>query len=381
MKERLMNDQNKQDDMGSNGASLEELRCAIDRVDKELLAALNRRAGLSLQVGRLKARSNAPIFRPERESALLEKLVRDNDGPLPSEHLLALYREILSSSRALQRRQRVAYLGPEGTFSHMAAQEFLGQGNEYVPMPTLADIFEAVEKRECDLGAVPIENSLNGTVGQSLDAFVRHEVHIQAEWFSRIALSLLSLEKDLNDITTVYSHPQPLGQCAGWLRGNLSRAAQVSLVSTAAAALRASGEPGSASIGDARLGVRLGLNVLAQNIEDVADNWTRFFIIGNSPLENAACSISKSSLMFGLADKPGSLSQVLDIFAQAGINMSKLESRPMGGERWKYLFFADVDCNIHAPEFTAVHDAIARHCLFVRVLGAYPGGTHLHAVR
>lgn len=359
--------------------SLEDLRSAIDLVDAELLDALNRRALLSLEVGKLKAESGAPVFRPEREAALLEKLTRVNSGPLPPEHLRAVYREILSSSRALQRPQRVAYLGPEGTFSHMAALDYLGHACELIPFTSLNAVFDAVQRRECDLGVVPVENSLNGTVVQSLDAFAGHDVFVLAEWFNRISLNLLSPEADLTRVKTVYSHAQPLGQCAAWLRANLPYAEQVSLSSTAAAGQRAAEEPGAASIGDARLAVRLGLNVLARNIEDMADNWTRFFIIGHSPAKDSAAA-DKSSVMFAVGDKPGSLAKVLDALAEAGVNMSKLESRPMRGERWKYVFFADLDCDISAPERSAVLEAAARHCLSIRVLGTYRAGEHIHAV-
>lgn len=365
---------------GPERPGLEELRAAIDQVDSELLAALNRRAALSLEVGRVKALSGAPVFRPEREAALLEGLVRANGGPLPADHLLAVYREVLSSSRALQRPLRVAYLAPEGTFSHMAAQEYLGQANEFVPAGSLRAVFDAVQKRACDLGAVPIENSLNGTVGQSLDSFACHEVSVRAEWFSRISLSLLSPESGLKDIKTVYSHPQPLGQCAEWLHANLPRATLVSLSSTAAAGQRVAGEQGSAAIGDSRLAARLGLNLLARNIEDAPDNWTRFFLIGAGPAESAGTA-DKSSIMFGLRDEPGSLARVLSGLADAGINMSKLESRPMRGERWKYVFFADLDCDIKSPEHAPALEAAARHCLFARVLGTYAAGRHVHASR
>lgn len=364
----------------SNGKTLEELRSAIDGVDAEVLDALNRRAFLSLEVGKLKAGQGAPVFRPEREAALLDKLTHENNGPMPNEHLLAIYREIISSSRFMQKPQRVAYLGPEGTFSQMAGQEFLGQANEFVPLNSLGAVFDAVQRRECDLGVVPIENSLNGTVGQSLDSFASHEVFVQAEWFSRIALSLLSRESGLKDINTVYSHPQPLGQCAAWLRVNLPQAAQVSLGSTAAAADRVVGEAGSGSIGDARLALRLGLNVLARNIEDLPDNWTRFFIIGHSPLQDASRRVDKSSIMFGVRDEPGSLSKVLDTLAEYGVNMSKLESRPMRGARWKYIFFADLDCDISSPKHAPALEAMSRHCLFARGLGTYPAGRHINAV-
>ena len=357
---------------------LAELRVGLDAVDSEILRLLNIRAEFSLKTGRLKAHTGSPVFRPAREQALLAALENRNTGPLPSAHLRAIYREILSSSRALQQPLRVAFLGPEGTFSHMAAREYFGTAMLCKAKKTLHDVFEAVEKGNCDLGMVPLENSLNGSVGQSLDLFASHQnVHVQAEWISRIRLSLMRpAQQDeagappcLDGISVVYSHPQPLGQCTQWLRENLPAARQVSVESTAVAAQRAAQEPGTAAIGHAGIAATLGLHVLAEGIEDTADNWTRFFIIG--PQKTETDGANTSSLVFSLADKPGSLAAVLNAFAHASINMTKLESRPMRHVRWKYLFFTDVDCNLDDPAHAPVLEAVRSHCHSVRVIGAY----------
>ena len=354
---------------------LQAIRADIDAIDSELLALLNRRARCSLEVGIIKAPTGEPVFRPVREKALMEKLLQANSGPLPEEHLRSIYREILASSRALQRPQRVAYLGPEGTFSYMAGLEFLGEALEYVPMPHFMGIFEAVADHSCQLGIVPLENSLHGTVGQSMDLFAGHEVFIQAEWYSRIRHSLLSKESSLAAIKVVYSHPQPLGQCAIWLRQHLPQARQVSLESTAAAAHKAAEEPGSAAIAHAGLASRLGLSLLMRGIEDAADNWTRFCVIGPSPAETAGAD--KTSVLFSVTDRPGSLTSVLRCFADAGINLLKLESRPMLGERWKYIFFADLTCDPSEPVAQRALEAAKSHCHSLRILGSYPAGAHV----
>ncbi|MDR2076752.1 MAG: prephenate dehydratase [Desulfovibrio sp.] len=351
-------------------ARLERLRETIDALDADLLALLNRRAAASMEVGRLKAETGAPVFRPGREEALLGRLLAANDGPLQEEHIRSIYREILSASRALQRPLRVAFLGPEGTFSHMACLEHFSSGVSCVPMAHLEDIFEAVEKRACELGVVPLENAVYGTVVQSLDLFARYEVFVQAEWISRIHLSLLSRAASLAGVQIVYSHAQPLGQCASWLRQNLPQAKQVSLESTAAAAHRASREEDSAAVAHAGLAESLGLGILASSIDDIPDNSTRFFVIGPSPA--AEPGANKSSLLFALADKPGSLAGVLHILAAADINLSKLESRPLREERWKYLFFADLDCDLTSGENAPVLQAMRDYCLRLRVLGVYP---------
>lgn len=206
---------------------LSAIRKEIDRVDQDLLALFNRRAALSLEVGRIKAHEPGIIFKPLREREVLDGLAAQNSGPLPEEHLRAIWREIFSSSRALQRAQNVAYLGPEGTFSYFAGVEYLGHAARFHPCGDIAQVFEEVSAGRCELGVVPLENSLQGTVGVSFDLFLKHEVFIQAELFSRISHCLLSNAPTLAAVRTVYSHPQPLAQCGGWLRAHLPNAGLV----------------------------------------------------------------------------------------------------------------------------------------------------------
>lgn len=358
------------------GLRLPAIRREIDAIDQGILELLNRRAVCSLEAGALKKGGGA-VYRPGRERLLLETLQDANDGPLPGAHLRAIYREILSSSRALQHPLKAAYLGPEGTFSHAAALEFFGQSMDFRPMPRFEDIFAAVENRDCETGVVPLENSLHGTVVRSIDLFADHDVYIQAEWFSRISHCLLSRATELAAVRTVYSHPQALGQCGEWLRANLPRARQVAMDSTAAAAHKVLDEDGAAAIGHGNLASRLGLAVLARNIEDAADNWTRFVSIGAEPPERQGAD--KTSLLFTLADKPGALASALRCLADAGINMNKLESRPMRRERWKYIFFCDVACDLTDPAHAALLEAFRGHCHACRVLGAYPAGASIWA--
>lgn len=357
--------------------SLGVIRREIDDIDKNILELLNRRAACSLKAGGLKAGTKAPVFRPDREEMLFENLLEHNTGPLPDAHLKSIYREILSSSRALQMPMKVAYLGPEGTFSHMAALEFFGNSMDFRGMPRFDDIFEAVENGDSQIGVIPLENSLHGTIVQSIDLFAAHDVHIQAEWFSRISHSLMSRETGLAAIKTVYSHPQPLGQCAEWLRANLPQAKLVSVESTAVAAHRVLGEESAAAIGHAGLAPRLGLGILARGVEDISDNWTRFVAISATEAEKGAAD--KTSLLFTLADKPGSLAAMLQCFADDGVNMNKLESRPMRLERWKYIFFCDVACDLTVPEHAPLVETLRGHCHSLRILGAYPNGQYMQA--
>ncbi len=356
-----------------------EVRGEIDSLDQDILALLNRRAALSLEVGAIKAGTKDIIFKPFREKDVLDGLLARSRGPLPAEHLRAVYREIFSSSRALQRPQRVGYLGPEGTFSYFAGVEFLGRSVEFSPMPDFEAVFSSVAKREMELGIIPLENSLQGTVGQSLDHFLTYSnVHIQAELFCRICHSLLGRASSLSEIKTVYSHPQPLAQCAGWLRTNLPNAAIIPTESTAAAARRVmetTDDPTCAAIGHHRLASRMGLNIIASGIEDLPDNWTRFVIISSTPSEQDGRE--KTSMLFSLPDRPGSLVEVLQLLAHEGINMKKLESRPQRGEKWKYVFFVDVECDLSRQEYAKLVSDLSNACHSLRILGSYPAGPSL----
>ena len=357
---------------GSLEEALLELRHGIDAVDDAILALLNKRAGLSLEVGRKKAGRDSAVFKPFREQEVLARLAGENPGPLPAAHLLSIYREILSSSRRLQRPERVAYLGPEGTFSHFAAMAALGHSPDFLPQPTIGDVFGAVAGKKADLGIVPLENSLQGTVGQSLDHFQRHDVFIQAEISCRISHALLSTATDIGRIDTVYSHPQPLAQCAAWLKTHLPRARIIPTDSTAAAAARLAAEPTAASIGHVKLAAMHGLTVLASPIEDLPDNWTRFFIIG--PEDTKQQTRDKTSVLFTVPNKPGALYQVLSHLAGEGINLTKLESRPIRGEKWQYVFFADLQCDLTREEYRKLLTTLMEQTNSLRILGCYPAG-------
>ncbi len=353
---------------------LDELRATIDRVDVELLALLNRRAAVSVAVAGAKGPDD-PILRPGREAEVLARLEAANPGPLPPSHLRRIYREILSSSRALQRRERVAYLGPEGTFSHAAARALLGSSAVLEPRESLEAVFAAVDAGECGHGLVPLENSLHGSVVQTFDLFLRYNLHIVAETVRRVRHSLLSREADLAAVKLVISHPQALAQCAHTLRELVPQARHEAAESTAAAARRALAEPGVAAVAHAGLMDGLGLHMLAGNIEDDGRNITRFVLIAKQPMRNDGRS--RTSILFGVGNTPGALSKVLQVIAGAGVNLSKLESRPMRGTPWHYIFFADLDCDLDAPEFDALREHLRTICPQWRVLGVYPAAVEV----
>lgn len=359
---------------------LPELRAQIDIVDAQLLDLLSRRAQLSLAVGQAKAKAgNAKVYDPVREAQLIASLAERNPGPLSPTHIGNIWREIISASRSLQKRESVAYLGPEGTFSHFAAIDALGSAPDFIPCRDFDEVFHKVGTKECDLGVIPLENSIHGTIAKSFDLFSQHQIRIRTEFYSRIANSLISLEKSLEKIHTVYSHAQPLGQCSEWLRIHLPEAQLVSVGSTADAALRASTEQGAAAIGHRSMAPRLSMHCLADNIQDDTANWTRFVVISStdSVPDTPVGDSAKSSVLFTVSNKAGALFSVLDAFSRHGVNMTKLESRPRKGACWEYVFFADVECDLNAPAFAPLLAELNDTCSSVRVLGCYPAGPHL----
>ena len=357
---------------------LAALRTEIDALDDGIMDLLNRRAAISIGVGRTKEGSPDTVFKPFREKEIMDRLARKNPGPLPESHLHAIYREIMSSSRRLQRPERVVYLGPEGTFSYFAGLEYMGRSAELTPKAGFEDIFRAVADGEAELGVIPLENSLQGTVGQVVDLFMLFPVHIHAELYCRITHCLMGKAQSMAEVKEIHSHPQPLDQCGGWLRNNMPGRTLVPESSTAAAAeIAAERGPDVATVGHIRLADRYGLNVLAAHIEDLPDNWTRFLVIGPRPGTESARD--KTSILFTVPDKPGALAEVLDSFAGRAINLTKLESRPLRGEKWKYVFFADLECDLARAEYESFLASLRERCHTLRILGAYPSGPHLDA--
>jgi chorismate mutase/prephenate dehydratase len=344
-------------------------RQSIDEIDARLLELLNERAALSLEIGEIKSQGNFPVLNPKREKDLVFHLEQINPGPLPNDHLRRIYREIMSSSRRLQAPLNVAYLGPKGTFSYYAGVEALGSSLDYIPQRDLESVFQAVAFGKTQLGIVPFENSLNGGVGQSMDLFLRYEVSIQAETYSRISHCLHGRTKDLDGVTHVFSHPQALAQCTRWLRNSVPQAELVPTVSTGASVEAALEHPGGAVIGHVSLSANEDLRCLARDIQDEPDNWTRFLILTRHPY--AGESRDKTSLLLTLPDKPGALQQILSIFSRAGINMTKLESRPLRLEKWKYAFFIDVQTDLTVPELRQVLTTLRDQAQSLRILGSY----------
>ena len=359
------------------GPSLERLRHQLAAVEARLLEARAERSALSREVQAAKARNGDQVWVPERERAQLARLEALNSqqpSPVPPAMLRAVFREVLSGSRALQSRQSVAYLGPEGTWSEQAAIAQFGSQVERLPQATIGDVFRAVDSGEARFGVVPIENSTGGMVDATLDAFVTTSLCILAERQLRIRHALLSRSAQRAGITQVAAHPQALAQCREWLRRHLPGAELREAASNAEAARLARTHKGLAAIAGREAAEIYGLEVVADGIQDLERNVTRFVVIGPERAAGASGAAAKSgkvSLLFAVKNEPGALSHALQPLARAGIDMLKIESRPMRERVWDYLFFVDVRGEANLPVVARAFGAMRRHCVWFRVLGSY----------
>lgn len=349
---------------------LNRIREDIDSIDRQVVDLLNRRAGLAQEIGHLKGRDGKPFFTPERERAVFEKLASINAGPLQERQLQSIYREIISAARALEMPLKAAFWGPFGTFSHVAATQSFGGSSEFIPADSIQDVFLKVEHGEADYGVVPVENSLAGVVPETLDSFPLTNVKICAERYVDIHHHLVSTESELSAIRQVFAGPQPGAQCRRWLQTNLPHAEVIDVVPTARAAERALNEPGTAAIAN-RLGAELvGIPILVSNIQDSANNQTRFLVIGFN--EPARTGRDKTSLMFNLRNRPGELYHALGALYKHEVNLQMIESRPAQRAGFEYLFF--VDCIGHREDaaMTAAIEDLKASALETVVLGSYP---------
>lgn len=355
--------------------SLADIRQQIDAVDLELVALLNRRAGLSVQVAGVKRGTGTATYHPAREHQVVENVVEASDGPLAPAHLRAIWAEILSASRDLQRPMRVAYLGPANTFSHRAAEVAarirFGSFAEYVPCRSFGEVFASTERGTADIGVVPVENSVEGAVGGVLDMFAESPLVVSAEIRLQITHFLVG-HGPLASVERVYSHPQALGQCRNWLMQNLPNAQTIETSSTASSAERAAGDPRGAGISTEAAGVQAGVPILARSIQDHAHNTTRFGVIGRQVA--ARTGRDRTAILFATQHRPGTLQLVLRQLSERQLNLTRIESRPSrrGTEPWEYLFFVDFDGHPDDPLVSEALVSMRAACQTLKVLGAWP---------
>lgn len=350
-------------------AELERLRESIDRVDDEILRALNERAKLARAIGTLKV---GQAYRPEREAQVLTRLKAANRGPLASETVALLFREIMSACLALERPISVAYLGPKGTFSEAAVMKHFGLAAEALPTPSIDEVYREVEARAADFGVVPVENSTEGAVGRSLDLMPQTTMKVCGEVLLRIHHHLMgkATVKDLGTIRRVLSHSQSLAQCHEWLNLNLPKAERIAVASNAEAARRAAEEPASAAVAGEMAAAHYGLAILAANVEDEPNNTTRFLILGD--YEPRPTGRDKTSLVLSARNRAGAVYEMLTPFATRGVSMTKFESRPSKVALWEYLFFVDIEGHREDANVAAALAEVGRIAGYIKVLGSYP---------
>ena len=352
-------------------AELKALRARIDSIDDALLKLVSERAGIAQQVGR--AKNGEKIYRPEREAQIVRRLREANPGPLSGEVIERLIREIISACRALEQATRVAYLGPAGTFTQQAVNKQFGHEIEALAEADIDACFHAVETGRADFAVVPVENSTEGAIARTLDLIVASPLKICSEVMLPIHQTLMRKQGSLEGIKRVYGHAQSLGQCQQWLSRHLPGADRVSVVSNSEGARLAAAEPDSATLGSEAAAELYGLVVVEARIEDEVSNTTRFLVLGKT--DAAPSGRDKTSLVMGAHNQPGAVVKLLQPFADAGISMSKLESRPARSSNWEYLFFAVCNGHRQDPELAAALAEVESRAAFLKVLGSYPAAS------
>ncbi|HIF98245.1 MAG TPA: prephenate dehydratase [Myxococcales bacterium] len=356
-------------------SELARLRGVIDGVDGEILAALNRRAVLVSEVGRVKASgSRSPVYVASRERDLVADLTANNSGPFPDAGIPHVFREIISATRSLEERVRVAYLGPEGTFSHQAALVQFGSQVDLMPVRHMRDVFSAAEREEAHFGVIPVENSIEGAINPTMDALMESDVVICGEVMIEVSQNLLSQSGRLDDIHVVASIPQAVAQCRNWLAAKLPLAEVRDTPSTAAAALLAASDPSVAAIGSSVAADAYSLTFVARDIEDQRGNTTRFVVLGKETPEPSGNDMTSAAFTVR-RDKAGALYSLLQPFAKNDVNLAAVQSRPMKGKPWEYVFFIDMEGHETNEAVGKALDEAAGYAHSYKILGSFPRAT------
>ncbi len=347
----------------------------MDEINLKILRLVSLRANLAMEIGRLKHSNGGVVYQPVRERAIIEKMIAENQGPLSNEQVKRIYVEIISACRALEHEPRVAFLGPEHTYSHEAARMRFGSSVVLTALESFAAVFQAIENGRADFGVVPVENSPEGSVTLTLDLLIDTALVIIGEILLPIRHSIMSLSGAAGEVRRIVSHQQSLAQCRGYLSANFPNCETEAVASNALAAKRAAEDSSLAAIASAAAGEAYELKPIASNVQDVATNTTRFLVMGTRPVERSGSArADKTTLLFAVADRVGTLNQALNLFARNAINISKIESRPLRARPWEYLFFVDVMGHRDDPKLSRALKSLERKALFLKVLGSYPEG-------
>ncbi len=352
--------------------TLDDLRKGIDEIDNAILDLLNKRARLAIEVGNIKQKENKPLYVPSREKKIYERLTAINKGPFPNDALKGVFREIISASLSLEHVHKIAYLGPEGTFTHLAGMKHFGLSVILNPCRSITDVFEDVEKSRADYGIIPIENSLEGVVNHTLDMFMDSQLKICGEIYIEVTHHLMNKTGKFNDIYRIYSHPHAIAQCRNWLHQNAHDLPVIEVDSTAKAAELAANDSSIAAIASEMAELKYSLRVVEKSIEDSSNNYTRFLIIGK--VQPEMTGKDKTSLLFSVKHESGSLFKALHAFAKKNINMTKIESRPSKRKAWEYVFYVDIDGHINDKNIADAVEEFSKDVAFLKILGSYPKG-------
>ena len=351
---------------------LASLRSRIDEIDGEILDRLNQRATCVQRVGDLKQGGRkGPVYVAARERDLVSALVKANPGPFPNAGIPHVFREIISATRSLEERVRVAFLGPDGTFSHQAARRQFGAQVDYVPVTNMRDVFTMTERGDTQFGVVPVENTIEGPITVTFDALVETDVTICSEIKLEISEHLMSRTGKIEDVQKVASHPQPLAQCRGWLEANLHGIETIETTSTAAAAQLAHADEKVASIGSEVTATVYDLLTIAAGIEDHRGNTTRFLVVGRETPAPSGQDLT-SAIFTVRRDQSGALHNLLGPFAKNGVNLTAVQSRPMKGKPWEYNFIVDMEGHQNDPAVRRALDEAAEVAASHKVLGSFP---------
>lgn len=356
----------------TNVIPLTTLRTQIDALDEQLLQLLNRRANLALEVAKTKlaAGEQGSFYRPDREAMVLRRIQSLNTGPLADITIARFFRELMSACLALEKPLDVAFLGPEGTFTQQAAYKHFGHAVNTVPAASITDIFSAVENEHCQFGVVPVENSTEGVINHTLDRFIVSPLKICGEVEVRVHQNLMATCTDHEKITEVFSHQQSLAQCRGWLDKHLPRAIRTAVSSNTEAARLAANQADKAAIGPQAAAELYNLTLLDQNIEDEPNNTTRFIVIGQQL--SASTGLDKTSLLVSVGNQPGALYKILAPFAEYGIGLLHIESRPSRQGLWEYVFFIDIEGHCDDEKVAKALQSLKCNVNMLKILGAYP---------
>lgn len=350
---------------------VQRLRDEIDGLDDEIVRLLHERARVAQRIGAAKAAESSGTYAPERERDVLERVrAGEVGGPLNVDQLVAVYRQIISACRALERPLRIAYFGPAASFTHQAAMERFGEATGYVPVDSIPDVFTETQRGRVDFGVVPVENSTEGPVHLTLDCLVDTDLKVCSEIVLPISLQLLS-RTTKEEIRTLYSNPVALAQCRGWVARNLPGRAIVDASSTARAAMMAAEDPTGAAIGPRLAASQYGLEIVEEDVEDLASNFTRFYVIALAGASGPT-GRDKTAVVFSIRDRVGALRDVADVFSRRGINMSSIQSRPSRRRAWDYLFFVEFAGHEQDALVRAALDDLLAQCAFLKVLGSWP---------